>query len=46
MMANGFDSAIMDPLDNDIIAAMATGDMLDGHDDYWMTFLKSVRARK
>ncbi len=44
MMANGFDSAIMDPLDKDIMAALKTGEMLAGHDDYCMNFLKSVRA--
>ena len=44
MMANGFDSAIMDPLDNDIMAALKTGDMIAGHDNYCMNFLKAVRA--
>lgn len=44
MMANGFDSAIMDPLDQDIMAALKTGDMLAAHDTYCMNFLKSVRA--
>jgi len=44
MMANGFDSAIMDPLDKDIMAALKTGEMLSGHDDYCMNFLKAVRA--
>lgn len=44
MMANGFDSAIMDPLDKDIMAALKTGEMLSGHDDYCMNFLTAVRA--
>ncbi len=44
MMANGFDSAIMDPLDKDVMVALKTGEMLAGHDDYCMNFLKSVRA--
>jgi len=44
MMANCFDSAIMDPLDKDIMAALKTGEMLSGHDDYCMNFLKAVRA--
>ncbi|NOX33727.1 MAG: dihydropteroate synthase [Deltaproteobacteria bacterium] len=44
MMANGFDSAIMDPLDKDIMAALKTGEMLAGHDNYCMNFLTSVRA--
>ena len=44
MMANGFDSAIMDPLDKDIMAVLKTGEMLAGHDNYCMNFLKSVRA--
>ncbi len=44
MMANGFDSAIMDPLDKDIMAALKTGEMLAGHDDYCGNFLTGVRA--
>jgi len=44
MMANGFDSAIMDPLDKDIMAVLKTGEMLSGHDDYCMNFLTAVRA--
>jgi len=46
MMANGFDSAIMDPLDMDIMAALKTGEMLVGQDDYCMNFLKAVRSGK
>ena len=44
MMANGFDSAILNPLDKDIMAALRTGDMLSGHDNYCTNFLKAVRA--
>ena len=44
MMANGFDSAIMDPLDKDIMAALKTGEMLTGQDGFCMNFLKGVRA--
>ncbi len=44
MMAKGFDSAIMDPLDKDIMAVLKTGEMLTGNDDYCMNFLKAVRA--
>ncbi|BHH83500.1 dihydropteroate synthase [Desulforhopalus sp. 52FAK] len=44
MIAYGFDSAIMDPLDNDIMALMRTADMLGGHDQFCMNYIKSVRA--
>ena len=44
MMANGFDSAIMDPLDKDIMAALKTGEMIAGNDDFCMNFIKSVRS--
>ncbi len=44
MMANGFDSAIMDPLDKDIMAALTTGEMIAGQDEYCTNFLKGVRA--
>lgn len=46
MIANGFDSAIMDPLDSEIMAALKTGNLLAGHDSFCMNFLKSVRAGK
>ena len=46
MMANGFDSAIMGPLDLDIMAALKTGEMLVGQDSYCMNFLKAVRPGK
>lgn len=46
MMASGFDSAIMDPLDKDIMALTRTSDMLAGNDRYCMNYLKAVRAGK
>jgi len=44
MMAHGFDSAIMDPFDKDIMAVLKTGEMLKGHDNFCMNYLKAVRA--
>lgn len=44
MIANGYDSAIMDPLDSDIMALMKTADMLAGNDNYSMRYIKAVRA--
>jgi cobalamin-dependent methionine synthase I len=44
MMANGFDSAIMDPLDRDLMALITTADMLAGNDDYCMDFIKATRS--
>jgi cobalamin-dependent methionine synthase I len=44
MIANGFDSAIMDPLDRDIMAVLKTGEMLAGNDEYCMNFLKAFRS--
>ncbi len=46
MIANGYDSAIMDPLDKDIMALMHTADMLAGHDQFCMNYIKGVRANK
>ena len=46
MMAHGFDSAIMDPLDKDIMALMHTADMVAGHDKFCMQYIKAVRAGK
>ncbi len=46
MMAHGFDSAIMDPLDKDIMGLAATADMIGGNDDFCMNFIKGVRAGK
>jgi len=44
MIANGFDSAIMDPLDKEIMAITKTADMLAGHDQFCMNYIKGVRA--
>lgn len=44
LMANGFDSAIMDPLDKDLMAVLTTGMMLAGNDDYCRNFIKAVRS--
>ncbi len=46
MIANGYDSAIMDPLDKDIMGLMQTADMLAGNDQFCMNFIKGVRADK
>jgi len=46
MMGAGMDSAILDPLDNKIIAAIRTADMLLGKDNFCMEYLKNVRAGK
>ncbi|MCD4720619.1 MAG: dihydropteroate synthase [Desulfobacula sp.] len=44
MMDAGMDSAIIDPLDKKIMASIRTADMLLGHDNYCMNFLKGVRS--
>ena len=44
MMDAGMDSAIMDPLDKKIMAAIRTADMLLGNDQFCMNYLKGVRA--
>ena len=44
MMGAGMDSAIIDPLDEKIMGTIRTADMLLGHDDFCMNFLKGVRA--
>ncbi|MBI9090603.1 MAG: dihydropteroate synthase [Desulfobacterium sp.] len=44
MMAHGFDAAIMDPLDKDIMAVLRTSEMLKGEDNFCMNYLKAVRA--
>lgn len=46
MIANGYDSAIMDPLDKDIMSLLHTADMLAGNDTYCMNFIKGVRANR
>ncbi|MDY0221810.1 MAG: dihydropteroate synthase [Desulfobacterium sp.] len=44
MMAAGMDSAIIDPLDDKIMATIKTADMLLGRDSFCGNFLKGVRA--
>lgn len=44
MMAIGFDSAIMDPLDPDLMAILKTCEMIRGNDKFCMNYLKEVRA--
>lgn len=44
MMDAGMDSAIIDPLDKKIMAAIRTADMLLGQDQFCMNFLKGVRS--
>ncbi len=44
MMDAGMDSAIIDPLDDKIMATIKTADMLLGHDNFCMGYLKGVRA--
>jgi len=44
MMSAGMDSAIIDPLDEKIMATIVTADMLLGNDSFCMNFLKGVRA--
>lgn len=46
MIANGYDSAIMDPLDKAIMGLMHTADMLAGNDQFCMNYIKGVRADK
>lgn len=44
MIGAGMDSAIVDPLDKNLIATIKVADMLLGKDDFCMEFLKGVRA--
>lgn len=44
MMDAGMDSAILDPLDEKIMATIKTADMLLGKDDFCGNYLKGVRA--
>ena len=44
MMGAGMDSAIIDPLDKKIMAAIKTADTLLGQDAFCMNYLKGVRA--
>ena len=44
LMGAGMDSALIDPLDKEIMATIKTADMLLDHDAYCMNFLKGVRS--
>ncbi len=44
MMDAGMDSAIIDPLDRQIMSTIQTADMLLGNDNFCMNYLKGVRA--
>ena len=44
MMDAGMDSAIIDPLDEKIMAVIKTADMLLGNDQFCMAYLKGVRS--
>jgi cobalamin-dependent methionine synthase I len=46
MMAHGYDSAIMDPLDKDIMGILHTADMIAGNDQFCMNYIRGVRAEK
>jgi cobalamin-dependent methionine synthase I len=43
-MASGLDAAIMDPLDQDLMAILRTTEMLLGKDDFCGRYLKAVRS--
>ena len=44
LMAAGLDGAIVDPLDNKIMATLKTALMLLGKDDYCLNYIQSVRS--
>ena len=44
MVANGLDSAILDPLDRKVMEVVLTADMVAGNDDYCMQFIKATRS--
>lgn len=46
MMAIGFDSAIMDPLDKELMAVLTTATALKGEDKFCMNYLKGTRSGK
>lgn len=46
MMAAGIDGAIIDPLDEKIMATMTVTEMLLGQDKYCMNYLKAARSEK
>jgi 5-methyltetrahydrofolate--homocysteine methyltransferase len=40
----GMDAAIMDPLDRDLMALLLAGELLMGHDEYCMNYLRAYRS--
>ncbi len=44
MMTSGLDAAILDPLDQDLMAVLRTTELLLGRDDFCAKYLKAVRA--
>lgn len=44
MMASGLDTAILDPLDRELMSVVRTAEMLLGRDEYCTSYLKAVRA--
>jgi len=42
--AAGLDTAILDPLDRELMSVVKTAEMLLGHDEYCTSYLKGVRA--
>jgi len=46
LMAAGLDSAIIDPLDPQMMAAAKAGPALLGQDEYCMSYLKAYRAKR
>jgi 5-methyltetrahydrofolate--homocysteine methyltransferase len=43
-MQAGLDTAILDPLDHELQAAILTTELLLGHDDYSLRFIRASRA--
>jgi len=46
MIANGFDLAIMDPMDKDNMVMITIVSMIAGIDQFCMNFIKNFRAGK
>jgi 5-methyltetrahydrofolate--homocysteine methyltransferase len=44
MVAYGFDSAILDPLDREVMEVVLTADMVAGNDEYCMRFINATRS--
>ena len=44
MVASGLDSAILDPLDREVMEVVLTADMVAGNDAYCMRFIKATRS--